>query len=383
MPELFKPTFKDKRTGQTRTTRFWYARIHGKRVPLKVTDKKVAERKAIELERHVELGHDPTQLEKARRRPIAEHLLDFEESLRAKGCSVGHLDTLLARLRKLIEGCRISTLADVNPSAIESWLARRQRDEGMSAQTRKHYAVHALQFGRWLVATSRAVKNPFAGLRTNVNVENDRRRRRRSLTPEECQRLLATVAVSKRKLGGMSGPDRKVFYAVALSTGLRRNELGSLTPESFQLDLDPPTVTAEGVWTKNRKTAILPVRQDIANELREWLRGKPAGKPLFPVKGRKRKAMLRADLKVAGIEAVVDGKIIDLHALRVSFITHLSLGGVPLAIAQKLARHSDPRLTSNVYTSLSLAELHKAVQALPRTGAAPADPKNDGPKAAG
>ena len=53
MAELFKPTFKDKRTGKTRTTRFWYARIHGKRVPLKVTDKKIAERKARELERQM------------------------------------------------------------------------------------------------------------------------------------------------------------------------------------------------------------------------------------------------------------------------------------------------------------------------------------------
>jgi integrase len=136
-------------------------------------------------------------------------------------------------------------------------------------------------------------------------------------------------------------------------------------------------VTVEGLWTKNRKRAVLPLRQEVASELREWLRDKPAGKPLFPVKGRKRKAMLRADL----------------HALRVSFITHLSLGGAPLAIAQKLARHSDPRLTSNVYPSLSLAELHKAVQALPSTGAAPtapkladlkpAGPEPDAPKAAG
>jgi integrase len=270
-------------------------------------------------------------------------------------------------------GCRISNLAAVNPSAIESWLARRQRDEGMSSRTRRHYAVHALQFGRWLVAGNRVVKNPFAGLRTNLNVESDRRRRRRSLTPEECRRLLA--AASKRKRGGMTGPDRRIFYLTAINTGLRRNELGVLTPESFRLDDDPPTVTVEGKWTKNRRTAVLPLRQDLAAELREWLRDKPAGKPLFPVKGRKRKAMLRADLKAAGIEPVVGGRVIDLHALRVSFITHLALGGVPLAVAQKLARHSDPRLTSNVYTSLSLAELHKAVQALPPTGATPAGPK--------
>ena len=88
--------------------------------------------------------------------------------------------------------------------------------------------------------------------------------------------------------------------------------------------------------------------------------------------------MLRADLKAAGIEPMVDGRVIDLHALRVTFITHLSLAGVPLTVAQKLARHSDPKLTSNVYTSLTLADLQKAVQSLPPTGGRAADPKATG-----
>src|SRR5262245_39380762 len=98
MAELFKPTFQCHRTGQTKQARFWYARIRGKRIPLKVTDRRIAERKAQEIERQLELGHDPDRLDKARRRPIVEHLADFEEALRAKGCSEGHLATLLARL---------------------------------------------------------------------------------------------------------------------------------------------------------------------------------------------------------------------------------------------------------------------------------------------
>jgi hypothetical protein len=71
----------------------------------------------------------------------------------------------------------------------------------------------------------------------------------------------------------------------------------------------------------------------IAAELRQWLQGKPPSRPLFPVKGRKRNAMLHADLKAAGIEPVVDGRVIDLRSLRVSFITYLSLSGVPLVVA--------------------------------------------------
>ena len=187
----------------------------------------------------------------------------------------------MGRLRKLLDGCRISTLADANSTAVDAWLAGRQRRDGMSAQTRKHFASHALQFGRWLVRVGRIGQNPFTGVTTNLKVENDRRRR--ALTPEECGRLLAAAAASKRKLGGMIGLDRRMLYLVAITTGLRRNELARCTPGSFRLDADLPTVTVEGVWTKNRKTAMLPLRQDVAAELREWLRGKQAGRTLFPV----------------------------------------------------------------------------------------------------
>lgn len=165
----------------------------------------------------------------------------------------------------------------------------------------------------------------------------------------------------------MGPADRRVFYALGLGSGLRRSELGALTPESFSLDADPPTITVAGQWTKNRRVAILPLRQDLATELREWLADKPPGKQLFPTRGKK-KVMLHADLRAAGIEPVVDGLTIDLHSLRVTHITMLARAGIGLVTAQKFARHSDPKLTANVYTSLNLADLQKAVESLPPTG---------------
>lgn len=54
--------------------------------------------------------------------------------------------------------------------------------------------------------------------------------------------------------------------------------------------------------------------------------------------------------------------MVDFHALRVTFVSHLALAGVPLATAQKLARHSDPRLTANVCTHLGMADLSRAVE---------------------
>lgn len=120
-----------------------------------------------------------------------------------------------------------------------------------------------------------------------------------------------------------------------------------------------------GTWTKNRKTATLPLRTDLAAELREWLRDRPAGEPVFPVTGRRTDYVIAGDLADAGIMSNVDGRIVDFHALRVTFVSRLATSGVPLAVAQKLARHSDPRLTANVYTHLGLAELQKAVELLP------------------
>lgn len=75
--------------------------------------------------------------------------------------------------------------------------------------------------------------------------------------------------------------------------------------------------------------------------------------------------MILGDLADAGIAFKKDGRVVDFHALRQTFVSSLALNGVPLAVAQKLARHSDPRLTANVCTHLNLSDLSRAVASLP------------------
>src|SRR4029450_12170151 len=60
------------------------------------------------------------------------------------------------------------------------------------------------------------------------------------------------------------------------------------------------------------------------------------------------------------------GRTLDVHALRTTFGTLLSKGGVPLRTAQAAMRHSDPSLTANVYTDPKLLDVHGALDALPR-----------------
>ena len=73
---------------------------------------------------------------------------------------------------------------------------------------------------------------------------------RRALEAEEAAALIAHTPTQKKR-GRMPGPDRAILYAVAIGTGLRFEELHSLTPESFDLDVDPPTITCLGENTKN------------------------------------------------------------------------------------------------------------------------------------
>jgi len=65
----------------------------------------------------------------------------------------------------------------------------------------------------------------------------------------------------------------------------------------------------------------------------------------------------------------------DFHANRHTFITNLAKGGVSPKVAQTLARHSDIRLTMNVYTHTDLAEKAVAISKLPSLEKYPTAPE--------
>jgi hypothetical protein len=60
-----------------------------------------------------------------------------------------------------------------------------------------------------------------------------------------------------------------------------------------------------------------------------------------------------------------DGAFADFHANRHTFITNLGREGVPLTVAQKLVRRSNPKLTSGIYTHLGVHDQAGAIASLP------------------
>jgi len=74
----------------------------------------------------------------------------------------------------------------------------------------------------------------------------------------------------------------------------------------------------------------------------------------------------KADLEAADIAYVdAQGRHADFHALRHTFGTNLAASGVHPKTAQDLMRHSDIRLTMQLYTHSIVEERNEAVAKLP------------------
>jgi integrase len=115
-------------------------------------------------------------------------------------------------------------------------------------------------------------------------------------------------------------------------TGLRRNEIASLTPRSFALEASPPTITVEAAASKHRRKDVLPLHPEFVPQLREWIAGCPSAAKLFPKLGNRRTwLMVKKDLERAGIPYETDEGIADFHAAgRQSHITELLRHGTSL-----------------------------------------------------
>jgi integrase len=158
-----------------------------------------------------------------------------------------------------------------------------------------------------------------------------------------------------------------MLYMLAQRSGLRRRELLTLTPKSFNFKSDPPTIRVEAANSKHRREDVLPLPKEVAKELASYLKNKDRSKPIWPGTWWEKSAeMFRSDLADAEIEITdADGRILDFHGQRMTYISGLARAGVSPTKAQKLARHSDVNLTLRTYTHLKAEELASAVESLP------------------
>lgn len=313
--------------------------------------------------------------------PIADDVRDaidaYDLQLAARGVTARHRRDVADVLGRFVAATGVRSTRALTLDQATRWLVQeseraRRPPPGrppesparpVGSRTLNRQRAHLRAWGRWMMSTGRLPTNPFQGL--PARPQRDRRRRRRSLTVEELRALLAAAPLARR-----------ACYLVAATTGLRRSELYSLRVEDARLDGDAPVVRLNGEAAKNGEEAVIPLAPAAAailRELRRDVRGaleqaralsQTAGRlgrllPVVPLT-----ATFYRDLARAGIERVTDEGIVDLHSLRVTFATLLGRRGVGLSLVQSLMRHSDPRLTSEIYTRFVDGDRRGAVDAL-------------------
>ena len=414
MASLFKKQIvvTDRLTGHRikKRSKKWWAKYRDengavRRVPL-ATDKMAAQTMLNEIVRRVELKmaglSDP--FEQHRKRPLTEHLADFRRYLEAKGNTPKHARQTCNRVQALVNGCRFTRMADLSPSVTVQWLADERQAGRLGIQTTNYYLRDIKAFCNWLVKDGRIDRNPLAHL-SAMNAQTDIRLERRNLPENEFGALVAAARKSKgrslqweTKCGDKtssktiripSGADRAMLYTLAAGAGFRACEISSLSTESFNLDSKLPTVTVEAAYSKRRRTDTQPLHQDLAAQVREWLKEKPTGERLWPGNWWKHAArIVRADLEDARAAWIANaggdaeerkrrdqssvlayrdsaGRVFDFHSLRHQFISNLAAAGVHPKAAQLLARHSTIKLTMDRYTHLGLCDLAASVNLLP------------------
>lgn len=285
-------------------------------------------------------------------RPLREHLAEYLEAFeRREQRTAGTmrvrrsiLGTFVRLSRSILR--RDPMLRDLDSGLIEKVMHRRI-EEGRSARTANTQRQYILAFAAWATDDGRADLSKIGRMTKRRKEDLDRRRERRALTIAEEDALLE-----------VAGP-RRLVYRLALSTGLRKNEIRSLAWADLDLENGIGTVRN----TKVGRAEVFNLMPELVAELR-------AARPMLVGANARRvfdsvptHRTFRRDLERAGIaERDERGQVVDFHALRGTLGTRLAAAGVAPQVAKGIMRHSDYRTTVRHYHHLTLHDQRRALE---------------------
>lgn len=369
----------DKARGKRGKWTAWWINHEGKRVcKAHGTDKAAAQSFANQMEGQAKNesygladSRERTWKEHARK-PIADHIEDYTNHLASGGDTPKHVNHTKGVLIRLLKAAGITSVGTIDPvklqAAIGQWV-----DAEKSARTVNHALGAVKAFCRWLYEANR-IKEVPRGLQSIArrNEEADRKRVRKVLSIDDMHQLCEHTehhgepiyvygpTRSKHQRIEIEGAERATIYRIAMATGFRANEIRQLTCRCFDLG-EQPTISLPASATKNGRSACQPISYQMAKAIAEYVDG--PGDQLAVRVPEKTAKMLAKDLKAAGIDPG-DPKtgVIDFHALRASYLTHLARSGVDPKTLQTLARHSSPSLTIGKYVKTDDTRLREAVE---------------------
>jgi len=322
---------------------------------LRVRDERTANRKMLDFitqhERESAGIVPPSKQRDTARADLETVLREYLADLSAQNCSAQYVEKTGLFIRGIAKAQGWKSIREITPDGFTAW--RSKLADKRAAKTLNLYLGAMLSFLNWLVNSDRLPENP---LRRVPKVKDfEQKRPRRACTDEEATRLLAVAP-----------PERRLIYLLALHSGLRRDEMATLEWRDVFLDEAAPCIRLRASKSKNRKGDTVWLHPELVEELRANRSGgvKPSALVvrMFP-----RLRAFKKDLAAAGIAFEDEfGRRFDLHAARKTFNTRMATNGVPTRAAMHAMRHSEERLTTQVYTDATHLAVAQHVASLPR-----------------
>lgn len=328
---------------------------------------------------------------------LRDHFRDYVKQLKSHETPAARIADIERQVRRVARQCGFLRLSEIKADAVNKWLLDREAD-GMPATARNAHLDDLMDFVEWCLREKRLPQNPLTGITRVQETVAAATLAVRPLSEKELVRLLRLalwrplaeygraapehteldlaapaprftpltietidelVARGRRQLEHnpkqiarlrSQGWQRALIYKTLALIGLRRSEMVSLRTGMVRLKRKSPVLLVGAKANKETAGTAIPLRADLAADLRLWLRyrwraARKTGrkeerdalrksflrKPLFKLPAGLGK-LLAIDLHAVGITEVDgDGVRIDVYAARNHRDTLLAREGTPIA----------------------------------------------------
>jgi integrase len=361
------------------------------------TDKRVAERRRIEVIRQRDLELAGLGAQEGQSMPLTElrdqYLSDLEARVGSK--QLRSRTDSLTRVLAAVAATRVRDLRVADLMAFQ----RERLAQGVAHRTVNIDTGALSAMLNWGVSAQLIAENPLRTLKPLPTSERHQRRVRRALTEDEVERLLGAAHADDAECAARVAATRTIevhgrgaeyaqrtrsgrvpqapLWRALLQTGARWGELTSAT--WLDLDADRLALTLRAATTKSGRARVIPVTAALVDELlnlrsvhqrvrmrlaqpadRMFLSPDGADWASYTTNARRLLGRLLDRAGIARHDAL--GRVIDIHALRHTAATSMARRNVPLVVAQRVLGHADPKLTARVYTHLDVDDLRVAVE---------------------
>jgi integrase/recombinase XerD len=362
-----KQKAKAKDASEARQSSGYYQRfiLHGERdtngmqvvrcVSLKTSDAKTARQRAVraveeKIQQIEATKHAPVPTETQPEKSFAEHVADFQASVKADNRSAKHVKAIKQKLSHIATLAGITKLEQIEIEKIKTTIYGLVEKGEISEQTGVYYRTNWRAFGAWLTRSKRLAADPLTDMKRRSHQDVEQTQTRREFTKAELARLIRNARRNSETHYGLTGQQRALLYQTASETGFRVQELASVTPSSVTWDHDDPAITVECTISKRRKKDRQEIKVSTAKALRKLCRGLAPNAKIWPGRWWEKSArMIRCDME--GITEITPDGHLSFHSLRHTFVTNVARTGIDLQMILNICRLSSPTLLQRYYHS--------------------------------